>query len=224
MYQAAAYAASPAEQCGTLTLLNGSTMTPRSLSSPLRLSIAAAARRELDTMVRRLVPEAADFCLVHVVSRGTIRAVTWAHSRPEGDRLLRALTRRYRISPNDGASGVASVLRTQRPLLRTAIQIDVAVARRGDAAAAEIHRQLAPRSALVVPIATSAGILGALTLCFSQSGRTYSARHVPAAVKIAIRMARTLVPEDTPGRGITGAGAAMERTASKARRRALPRS
>lgn len=175
-------------------------------------------------MVRHLVPQTADFCLVHVVSRGAIRAVAWAHTTPEGDRLLRALTRRYRISPTDGASGVASVLRTHRPLLRTAIQIGVAVARRGDAAAAEIHRQLAPRSALVVPIATSAGILGALTLCFSQSGRTYSARHVRAAVKIAARMAHAVVPKEAPARGPTVAEAPLERSASAARRRSLPRS
>ncbi len=133
-------------------------------SQPLPPATLALARRTIDRLVAALVPRSADFCLVHVIARGSIRAVAGAHATPDGLRVLRSLMRSYRISPQDGASGVASVIRTGRPLLRTAIQIDAAVAHRRDARALELHRQLAPRSALVVPIQTPVGIAGAMTL------------------------------------------------------------
>jgi GAF domain-containing protein len=169
---------------------------------PLAAVTSAAVRRTLQGIVRRLVPSSADFCVVHVASKGTIRAIAGAHATRRGERLLRMLMRSYRIAPDDGASGVASVMRTRRPLVRTAIQMDSAVARRGNASVVQLHRLLAPRSALVVPILSPpVSVLGALTLCYSQSGRMYSARNVRAAERAAARIAQVLqLPAPEPAR------------------------
>jgi GAF domain-containing protein len=58
----------------------------------------------------------------------------------------------------------------------------------------ELHRRLAPTSALVVPIVHDTRVLGALSLCYSHSGRAYAARHVAAAERLAARIARSLFP------------------------------
>lgn len=196
---------------------------PRSTPPPLRSPGRAALRRDIDRIVHRLVPRSADFCLLHLVSRGSIRAIAWAHATPGGERLLRLLTRRYRISPQDRSSGVASVLRSGRPLLRTAIQIDEAVAGRGDASVVELHRELGPRSALVVPIVTPTAVLGALTLGFSHSPRTYAARDVPGAVRVAARIARILAPPADLARLRASEANPAARTATTLRRRPDPR-
>lgn len=181
------------------------------------------ARRDLDRIVRTLIPGLADFCLLHLLSHGSIRAAAWAHATPEGERLLQMLTRRYRIVPGNPVSGVASVLRSARPLLRTGIQIDEAVAHRGDLTVVDLHRELAPRSALVVPILTSSATAGALTLCFSQSGRTYAARDIPAATRVAVRIACLLGPSTGDGRAVAAAAGRPDAPAVSPRRRATPR-
>jgi GAF domain-containing protein len=194
--------------------------TIRPAPPPLGRTAIAAARRSVQQIVRRLVPSAADFCLVHLSSHGAIKAVAGAHASRDGERVLLMLMRSYRIAPDDGASGVASVMRTRRPLLRTAIQIDAAVVRRGFASAVELHRQLAPRSALVVPILTPFAVIGALTLCYSHSGRTYTARNIRAAERVAERIAQTLVPSaPDPLRAL----ARLPRQGTTVRRRVAPR-
>lgn len=172
-------------------------------------------------LARRSVPGCADFCLVHLVTRAAIVAVAGAHVTRDGDRLLRTLMRSYHIALDDPASGAASVVRTGRPLLRTAIQIDAAVVRRGDGRVVDLHRQLAPRSALVVPIPTPLGVVGALTLCYSESGRTYEAGDLASADRIAEQIARALLP--APPAVIAPAAAARHtRQGTTLRRRTAP--
>ncbi len=162
----------------------------------------ATTRRSVQRIARQCVPGLADFCLVHVIAGTSMPCVAGAHTTSDGKRQIRALLRSHRVARDDPHSTVAQVVRTKRPMLRIGIQPDT-LQRRGpdnDGAIAELHRLLGPRSALVVPImATTSGgeaVLGALTLCYSHSGRSYGPGDIPAATRVAGHVARALEPAD----------------------------
>jgi GAF domain-containing protein len=189
----------------------------------------AAARRAIERAARDAVPTLADFCLVHLVAGRVIRCVAGAHSTREGGRDVRALMS-HRIRPDDRDSTVAQVVRTHRATLRREIYPDTHDRARARGLA-ELHRRLAPTSALVVPIVIDGAVLGALSLCYSHSGRSYAARHVASAERLASRIADILVagtPIDAPiglraavrhaGQGTT----VRRRVAARNQSRALP--
>ena len=174
----------------------------RILAGPRRLTTAAiaAARNAVQRSARHAVPALADFCLVHLVCGRTIRCVAGAHATRPGARAIRELMTTHRIRLNDRDSTVAHVVRSGRATLRTEIHQDPDTARAGVVAA--LHRRLAPTSALVVPIVHGGAVLGALSLGYSHSGRSYAARHVASARRLATHIAGVLLPP-------TGIDAAM---------------
>lgn len=109
---------------------------------------------------------------------------------------MRALMKVHRIRPDDRDSTVAQVVRTRRATLRREIHPEIPP-HDSTSAVADLHRRLAPTSALVVPITHGSRILGALSLCYSHSRRTYAVRHVAAAERVASRIAGKLVPRVT---------------------------
>jgi len=168
-----------------------------SASKPLSAA-AMAARRAVERAARNAVPALADFCLVHLVAGRAIRCVAGAHSTREGGRDVRALMTTHRIRLDDRDSTVAHVVRTGRATLRKEIYPDTPGRTRAGAVA-ELHRRLAPTSALVVPIVRDDAVLGALSLCYSHSGRVYGARHVGAANRLASRIADALARSSSLG-------------------------
>lgn len=155
---------------------------------------AATLTSRIYRWTRRAIPALGDFCLVYVVAGDGIVARAGTHVTSEGRRLVRALMRVYRVKRSDRASAVAHVIRTRKPLLRTSIrpESEPPQASSTTASVAQLHRMLAPRSALVVPIVVRNQMLGALSLCYSQSGRAYSRRDVAAAAHIALQIAHLL--------------------------------
>ena len=127
----------------------------------------------LQRLARATVPHLADFCLIFRVRGNDVRCVASAHTTPEGQRLLRGLTRVYKITRNDPISTVAHVLRTGRPKLRTAIFNEPA-APVTDLRVFTLHQRLGARSALVVPIGSPPDVLGAISLSYANSGRQSS--------------------------------------------------
>jgi GAF domain-containing protein len=154
-----------------------------------------AARHSIQRSIREAIPALGDFCLVHLVHGRTIRCVAGAHSTREGGRAVRELIKAHRIRPDDRASTVAHVVRSRRSTLRKGIHPDPDDTRAGGIA--ELRRRLAPTSALVVPILRDGVALGALSLCFSDSGRSYSARQISPAERLAARIADALIPSST---------------------------
>lgn len=148
----------------------------------------------MDTLARTArdaVPTLADFCLVHVVDGATLRCVAGAHVSRPGQMYVRALMRSRGIRRNDLVSTVAHVVRTGRPLLRAHVPAEP----RGEirkGGLAELQHRLAPRSVLVVPIADGGAVLGALSLCYSESGRSYAGRHLRPAHRMTARIAHLL--------------------------------
>lgn len=147
----------------------------------------------IERAAREAIPSLADFCLVHVVSGGMIRCVAGVHVSRLGRSHVRALMRCRGIRRDDLVSSVASVVRTQRPILRPRVASEPReTPRKGGIA--ELQQRLAPCSVLVVPIVDDGtAALGALSLCYSESARTYTARQLKPARRIAMRIARFLV-------------------------------
>jgi len=154
-------------------------------------TVDRAAHRSIQEIARRAVPALADFAMVFMVAGRSIDGVAAAHISPAGNRLLRALQRIYRIRRNDLRSTVAQVIRTGRPSLRRSIQDDQQPARRGSVA--DLHRRLACRSVLVLPIRIGHEVAGAVTLCYAGSGRTYARADLAGAQRVAREIARTVL-------------------------------
>jgi GAF domain-containing protein len=177
----------------------GQYMDARIRSTP---SIANAAprvaRRTVREIARRTVPALADFCVVFVVAGRTIAGIASAHADPDGDRLVRALQRVYRIRRADLHSTVAQVIRTGRPSLRTGIVPESQLRPVPRGGVADLHRRLACRSALVVPIHVGPEMFGAVSLCYAESGRTYTRADMSAGRRVALEIARAVAPPDSP--------------------------
>src|SRR5688500_16507939 len=172
----------------------------RAPSTAVTSASFAAARRDAENAMRRLVPGAADLCFVHLARRDAIVCVAAVHSTAAGERVARLFVRMYRLAVGDPHSAVAQVIRSGRAVLRTTIHPDAPPpGRRRDGRIAELHRQLAVRSALVVPLPVQpGGLAGALSLCYSDSGRRYARRDLHAAARAAARIARVLAPLGAP--------------------------
>ena len=163
----------------------------------------AATMKAVERTARDAIPNIADFCLVHVVDGTSIPCVAAHHISREKQTRLRALMRSLRIRRNDLVSSVAQVIRTKRPLLRTRVYEDPSAALRrtgktrpGRGQVTELHRRLAPCSVLVVPIMAGSAVLGALSLCYSESRRSYATRHLGPAKRLALKIANALKPRD----------------------------
>ena len=145
----------------------------------------------IERTARHAIPGIADFCLVHVVHGASIPCVAAVHVSRGKQTYLRTLMRRFKIRRNDLVSSVAQVIRTQRPLLRPRVYEEPQQGVR-KSEAGDLQRRLAPRSVLVVPIMSGPAVVGALSLCYSESGRAHAERHLGPARRIALRIARAL--------------------------------
>jgi GAF domain-containing protein len=161
-------------------------------AEPDRAKLPRDPSTYLELVARATVPAFADFCLVYLLDGEQLRCVASAHATRAGDRLLRALNKVYKITRGDRDSTVAQVVRLRRPSLRGEIRPEYQTTdtRLSELAGVfDIHRQLAVRSALVVPIEGRAGILGAVALSYAKSGRQYKPAHVPIAERVAHQLA-----------------------------------
>src|SRR5258706_5887186 len=165
---------------------------------PIATAARRVARRTIQEIARRTVPALADFCVVFVVAGRTIAGVASAHAQPDGDRLLRALQRVYRVRLADLHSTVAQVIRTGRPAVRTSIVPESPVRPVPRGSIADLHRRLACCSALVIPIPVGSRVFGAVSLCYAGSGRTYTRADMPAGRRVALEIARAVAPPDSP--------------------------
>jgi GAF domain-containing protein len=172
-------------------------MENRSATPVLSATTIEPHRGAIQRLLRSALPTLADFCFVFLATGPTIVCIAGVHTTREGTRLARALCRVYRVRRSDRTSTVAQVIRTSAPIIRTDIHTDPPRLAHDDIVA-HLHRQLAPRSALAVPISVRARVLGALSLCYSHSGRSYVARDIPAAADLATRIARLLTRDRAP--------------------------
>jgi GAF domain-containing protein len=150
-----------------------------------------AASMVLKAVARSIVPSRADFCFIHLVDGDHLRCVATAHATRAGQRIVDELGRVHRILRSDPESTVAHVVRSGRPQVRSEIPIDADP--RQPPRIRNVYRQLAPRSAVVVPVLLGHAIIGALTLGYANSDRRYGVHHLAGAKRLARRIAGCLM-------------------------------
>jgi PAS domain S-box-containing protein len=136
------------------------------------------------------VPRLADWCAVDLTVEGEPlpRRLAVAHTDPEKIELVRQISERYPPSP-DAQSGVLQVIRTGQPELYADIPPALLEASAQDAEHLRLIQTLQLRSAMVVPFGIRGRVLGAITLAYAESGRSYAPEDLEFAQDLARRCA-----------------------------------
>jgi signal transduction histidine kinase len=147
----------------------------------------------LTNLARAAVPRLGDWCAVDVVRDPqlsqwppTLDRVAVVHPDPAKIALGAQLTSEY---PTDWtqSSGLAGVLRTGKPMYLPTITDEMVAAGAMDARHLELLRALQFRSVMVVPLVARDRVLGAVTLCMTESDRHYDESDLALAEDLARR-------------------------------------
>jgi signal transduction histidine kinase len=147
----------------------------------------------LTNLARAAVPRLGDWCAVDVVRDPqlsqwppTLDRVAVVHQDPAKIALGAQLTSEY---PTDWtqSSGLAGVLRTGKPMYLPTITDEMVAAGAMDARHLELLRALQFRSVMVVPLVARDRVLGAVTLCMTESDRHYDESDLALAEDLARR-------------------------------------
>jgi PAS domain S-box-containing protein len=141
-------------------------------------------------VARLLVPALADWCIVDVLEEDgvTIKQVAVAAADPHKEDLLREMRMLY--TPTiDSPQPAARALRSGEPALFPEFDPEILRSTTRDERHFELMTQLAPRSAVAVPLVARARTIGALTLAWSESNRLYREPEVVLAMELARRAA-----------------------------------
>ena len=141
----------------------------------------------LQRVAELAVPELADWCGVSMPDHdGFIRQVAVAHVDPEKVAFAKQISKRYPIRA-DEPTGTAAVIRDGHTQMLNSIPDELLVEAARDEEHLELIRQIGMHSAMVVPMATPAGVIGALTLVTAESGRTFTDSDVELAQEMGRR-------------------------------------
>jgi PAS domain S-box-containing protein len=223
-----------ADSCGSA--LARARATERLQAANERLVFLARASEELTSsldvertlagLARLAVPQLADWCVVHLLQDGELRALAVHHADPSLTARVAEVQRRWPERLDDPV-GVGPVVRTGEPLLVPDIPLLGEQLRRAgtpppprDPEHQEFLDGLGLRSCLVVPLVARGRTLGAITFIAAESGRTYGEADLSFAMDLARRAAvaldnarlftalseravRSGVPEDADGTAST---------------------
>jgi PAS domain S-box-containing protein len=155
------------------------------------LSASLDYEKTLAKVARLAVPRLADWCGIDMLDEaGGIKQLAVAHVDPAKVKLARRLRRRQPVRP-DAPTGVAAVIRTGRPELYPTIT-DEMIDAVPDPKVREIARSLGLRSLMILPLTAGGRTLGALTLVWSESGRSYGPDDLDLAEELARRAAQAI--------------------------------
>jgi GAF domain-containing protein len=143
-------------------------------------------RETLRVVAELAVPRLADWCAVHVVDDNGPAVVAVTHTDPERLAHAREYQERY---PLDMAreGGVAQVIRSGSSEFFPVVTDEMLVASARDDEHLAMLRELGFGSALIVPLRTTDRVLGAITMCYAQSGRHYDPTDLSVAEDLARR-------------------------------------
>lgn len=148
-----------------------------------------------DRLARSVVPALADFCYVDLLEEsgsGQARRVAARHRDPGKDELLaRAVNR---TGPRIGDSDpISEVLTAGEPRLLPSLPERLDGPGLDTPGAAELDKQLAPGSAMLIPLRARGRVLGMLTLCTERpDGRQYTEHDLRLVENLANRAALAL--------------------------------
>jgi serine phosphatase RsbU (regulator of sigma subunit) len=158
-------------------------------------SVALSASLDFEATVTAvgslLVPRLADWCVVQLLDGGSLSTVGLHHF--DAAKLAWA-ERMQGVYPVDmtAPTGAPNVIRTGVSELYPELPPELIEAAAQSAEHLAILRELGMSSALVVPLAGRAGLFGAITLIYAESGRHYSEEDLPFAEDVARRAALAL--------------------------------
>ena len=139
----------------------------------------------LEAVVRSVVPVVADWCSLTVVEPGgRLRTVALAHADPERERIAWELVERYPPTL-DQPSGPGRVIRTGDVEVLT----DIEPATTGEPDGRRLVARLGARHAVVVPLKTPRGVIGAMAFVLGDSGRRFADEDVQLVRSLTARAA-----------------------------------
>lgn len=145
----------------------------------------------LQQIANLVVPELADWCVVDVIDEeGEIRRLGIAHADPAVQTELSLL--KVYAPRRDGNEGVARVLRDGLPEFHATVPAGVLAGIVQDERHRLLLESLGLRSMVSVPLLARARIIGAITLVFGHSGRSYTSGDLELAGELAGRAALAL--------------------------------
>ena len=143
----------------------------------------------LQSVARMMVPKVADWAAVDMLMPdGTTRLLAVEHVDPEKVALGREMRRRYPTNM-EAPRGIANVIRTGESELYPVVTDEMLAEGAVDEDYLILMRSIGLRSAIIVPLKARGQVLGALTLVWSDSERTYSEDDVRFAEELARRAA-----------------------------------
>jgi PAS domain S-box-containing protein len=161
------------------------------------LAVSLDVERTLAGVARLAVPDFADWCVVHLLQDGDLKALAVEHVDPRKTQLAWSVQERWPERLSD-TSGVAQVVRSGEPVLFEDIPALQAELEAGgqpsgqDPEHAEVLASLGLHSAIIVPLAARGRTLGALTLITAESRRQYDAEDLAFALDLGGRAAVAL--------------------------------
>jgi signal transduction histidine kinase/DNA-binding NarL/FixJ family response regulator len=171
----------------------------------------------LRTLAQLAVPTLADWCVIELIGEdGELRVAEIVAALPSKHVLLQEKLARFRHGQPGGGHPVDVVLRTARPHLCEVVDDDCRHRMGYDEEHRQLLAELDPRSMVVVPLGAGGRTVGALTLSFSDSGRSYGPRDVKLLLELAALATGAIANAERFGRSeeaLQSARGEMERVA-----------
>lgn len=143
----------------------------------------------LQNVAQLCIPVVADWCVVDLFSRtGVVTRAAVAHASPQKIDYARQLSAKYPPDMN-AKNGPVQVWRTGRSELMAEISPEMLERSGRDPEHLRILKDLGLKSYLCVPMVVNGQVIGALTLIYSDSGRTYTVEDLRLAEDLARRSA-----------------------------------
>jgi PAS domain S-box-containing protein len=142
--------------------------------------------KTLRALTEIVVPALADWYAVDLLENGALRRLIVSHRDPGKMQLAEELRQRYPSSAS-ATRGAARVVITGQTEYASEIDPDIFATAARDAKHLSLMLELGLVSYMVAPMATSEGIVGAITLVSAESNRRYGADDVILAEELARR-------------------------------------
>ena len=182
----------------TLAVLRDVTERKRAAEGQRLLAEASAAlgasldyEATLANVARLLVPALADWCTVYLREGDELHRVGVAHADPAGEELLQRLARLYPRRA-DRPDPVVRVVEAGEPLLVPVVAPEALERHAHDEEHRRLLRELAPRSAMIVPLVVRGEVLGALGLNRAAGRPAYRPEDLALAEELARRCAAAI--------------------------------
>jgi PAS domain S-box-containing protein len=155
------------------------------------LSQSLDERETLARLASLAVPRLADWCTVEVLQGDRFVSAAVAHRDPQKVAAARLLRERY-PPERHGTRPLAEALRAGGALLLAEIDEGLIAANAVDDEHRQLMRNLAPRSAIIVPLLARGRPLGGLTMVYSESDRRFGEAEVLLAEELGRRAAQAI--------------------------------